>query len=581
MADFETKKDIFTISTPETSPIVHKLIQGEENYKILLSHIAKVFIAFSIILFVALSINIIVVVCDPYLHELDTAIFIVGYCIVLLLLCIGCLIRKSLNDTYETIDKSPKLNEENLRRCLRTYDISCEWILKQRKSHAVLLKNISRAFWVHSLILFASLLFFLGVSPYPWYQEHTGVIIGYVLTFLMFGIGFVINEWLYPNGSIIKSRIKTDNRSYFFFTYDQVKKFITSLVQLKSKDEINESIQDTKFVFLGFCIILFGFVMAAGSILMTLFLVSIPLITLAMAISYSIWVVVQGSMIFLSSMWDYKSRTIMLLSISCTLCIAVNVTLIYDLYRSSGRYFNILNFIKENFNMEYYTNGRHGIVEKLKFNFQYPIWFFTLAVTLQKGSLLPLTIFLVATMFYYLSSYFRFARKTTSDKPLERDNGKLSKIKQYQLMIETIGLIFILAGSVISYSGVIVENYTSLLITSTTDITPSNGFENGDSYFMLNYGLINCLMCSILYVFGLITLSRIRTSKKISYPLIMMCSMIVLFAICIYSCTQYRDILAKVTRVEKWRSEKETPITWNLIQQNVGDKTNEQLKQQN
>ena len=48
-----------------------------------------------------------------------------------------------------------------------------------------------------------------------------------------------------------------------------------------------------------------------------------------------------------------------------------------------------------------------------------------------------------------------------------------------------------------------------------------------------------------------------------------MCSMIALFTICIYSGTQYRDILDEITRIEKWQTEKEKPLTWNLIQQNV------------
>ena len=457
MADFEGKKDIFKISTPETSPILHKLIQGEENLQILLANISKVLLSISFILFVALSINLIIVECGPpHLRRLDTVMLIIGYCLVLSLLCIGGLMRKSVNGPYELIDKTPKVDEENLRRCLRTYEVSCEWILKQRKRHEMLLKEISRALLVLSLMSFASLLLSLGLLPYPWYQEHAAAIIGFVLTFLMFSIGFVINEWIHPNGSIIKSRITNINRSNFYFTHDEVRNFITSLIQIKSKDEINESISNAKFVFLGVCITFFGFLMAAGTILMTLCIVSVPLITLAMALSFSIWVVVQGCMIFCSSTWEYKIRTTLLLCISCSICIAVNVTLVCDLYGLHGRYFNVVNFVKENFNMEYYTYGRDGIVEKLKFNFEYPIWVLTLAIVLQKGSLLPLTIFLFATVLHYFSALFRFGTITISDKRLESDNSKTSKIKHYQLIIETLGLIFLLAGSVIGYSGVIV-----------------------------------------------------------------------------------------------------------------------------
>ena len=139
----KNNKVVFKVEIENDDPFSKRLIQGEEDYKKLLGKLANVLFTFSIALFGALTIYLFVVPVNVY----DDSVFVtVGYWLVLFLFCIGYIIKKFADIPLETRHGDLYLNNENA-------EISFKHILRQRENFEVLLKNISKALWILSVIL--------------------------------------------------------------------------------------------------------------------------------------------------------------------------------------------------------------------------------------------------------------------------------------------------------------------------------------------------------------------------------------------------------------------------------------------
>ena len=168
---------------------------------------------------------------------------------------------------------------------------------------------------------------------------------------------------------------------------------------------------------------------------------------------------------------------ILLTILSSVAILSVLIYLICGLYSNEsfdGRYFNSMSYIDAMLKIgdpyyrykDYMFGGNQAEVvthwlkdEHGKPN--YPNWTLILSLALQKGPLVPLSAFQIMIVIGFILSLIKFGRKD-SDLKIYSDDKMQPKNEIFKWILRMSGLMFIMIGLFLAFSGVFVENVTTL-----------------------------------------------------------------------------------------------------------------------
>jgi len=144
-----------------------------------------------------------------------------------------------------------------------TKDIKQEIVKSSKEefnANMVLLRNISSLLSWFSLLLFICLTITCMAS---WRVDPIAIVIGYWLVLLTFSAGYLIKKTIKNSTLPVSNYGKGELRAVVLSTIRQMKQYIG----LKSKQEIQNILQDWSFLFLATAVILLGVIITTGTIL--------------------------------------------------------------------------------------------------------------------------------------------------------------------------------------------------------------------------------------------------------------------------------------------------------------------------
>ena len=480
-------------------------------------------------------------------------------------------------NSEEGAEDTPMINESK--------QDSSKLVIDGKGENVVLLENLAKLSIGFSVLLFVS----LTIACIAAYRvDPISIVIGYWLVLFVFVSGWTIKKRASSSAlsnlsnsdldfQTIARSVKDGIGSLILFLICQLKKY----VHLRTKSEIEEIIQDGSFCFLAICTLFLGFMITAGTVLMHIFFTPNDLHWLALKLSFGIWINIQGSIILFSSLWRASIRInvlrmmILLTILSSVAILSVSVYLICGLYSNEsfdGRYFNAMSYIDAMLKIgdpyrykDYMFGGNQAEVvthwpkdEHGKPN--YPNWTLILSLALQKGPLVPLSAFQILIVIGFILSLIKFGRKD-SDLKIYSDDKMQPKNEIFKWILRMSGLMFIMIGLFLAFSGVFVENVTTLFY----DI-----FWIIHDYYIIQVNV----MCSILIIIGFAAIVIPSKSRHVLVLCILMLSMLSVFSLCIYSFVKCLGLWKygqtnSDPRMNSWDTQTMQIASWDTMMKNV------------